>query len=586
VVDWIEAAFDRELAPWAVSATCRANGAASVSANAFAEPLALALDEAGAPTWIADENGELPAKAWAVAAADDRFAVAEADAVPLLDPEPAAAEAWFLSPTNRIDYLVIASRALAPAAQELADYRAEQGLRAGVATFEDVCDLLTGGVRTPEAIPELLGYAAATWARPPQMVVLAGNGHYDYLGANTGEANHLPPLLVQTPSGVCASDARLADAGGDALPDVALGRLPALTVADLTAMIAKIKAYEADFGAEWQNQLVFVSDKADSAGDFREANSRLAALATGDYSVPEHIELDEQDLAAARARLMNRFKAGTGFIHYTGHGGLHNFSAQNLLTEADVGAMTNALRTPVAVALSCLVGRYEVPTTSSLGEALMRRPQGGAVAVLGPSGLSRNAPATELGESFYRAILEEGTGRLGLAFLRARRSLPESQFPEDTVAVYNLLGDPALRIAGNRDGGAAAANFAQWRWERFAPAELAAPAAAPASPELFADYALGGAKPISAELPEFGFALPETGGNEGFVLRWKRRIRRNDVEYRLFLSHDLETWEENSPDLQEVAAEPDADGVMETVRTRVRRPSTERTYLGIKAKKK
>ena len=449
VVDWIEAAFARELAPGAVSATFRANGAVSVSAHAFAEPLALALDAAGSPTWIADENGELPAKAWAVAAADDRFAVAEADAVPLLVPEPAAAEAWFLSPTNRIDYLVIASRALAPAAQELADYRAEQGLRAGVATFEDVCDLLAGGVRTPEAIPELLSYAAATWARPPQMVVLAGNGHYDYLGVNTGEANHLPPLLVQTPSGVCASDARLADVGGDARPDMAIGRLPALTAAELEAMIAKIKAYEADFGAEWQNQLVFVSDKADSAGDFREANSRLAALATGAYSVPEHIELDEQDLAPARARLMNRFKTGTGFIHYTGHGGLHNFSGQNLLTEADVGAMTNAVRPPVAVALSCLVGRYEVPTASSLGEALLRRPQGGAVAVLGPSGLSRNAPATELGEAFYRAILEEGVGRLGLAFLRARRSLPESLFPEDTVEVYNLLGDPALRIAGN-----------------------------------------------------------------------------------------------------------------------------------------
>jgi hypothetical protein len=111
--------------------------------------------------------------------------------------------------------------------------------------------------------------------------------------------------------------------------------------------------------------------------------------------------------------------------------------------------MTNAPRPPVAVALSCLVGRYEVPTASSLGEALMRRAQGGAVAVLGPSGLSRNAPATELGAAFYRAILEEGVGRLGLAFLRARRSLPESLFPEDTVAVYNLLGDPALRIAGN-----------------------------------------------------------------------------------------------------------------------------------------
>ena len=256
-------------------------------------------------------------------------------------------------------------------------------------------------------------------------------------------------MLVQTPSGVCASDALLADAGGDDLPDVAIGRLPALTPADLAAMIGKIKAYEAEFGAEWQNQLVLVSDQADSAGNFRAANARLAQWATGPYSVAERIELDAQALPTARAKLMNRLKTGAGFIHYTGHGGLHNLSAKHLLTETDVGAMTNAARPPITVALSCLAGRYEVPTTSSLGEVLMRRAQGGAVAVLGPSGLSRNEPATELGEAFYRAILQEGTGRLGLAFLQARRSTPSTLFTGETLDVYNLLGDPALRLAGN-----------------------------------------------------------------------------------------------------------------------------------------
>ena len=307
---------------------------------------------------------------------------------------------------------------------------------------------MTGGVRTPEAIPELLSYAAATWARPPQMVVLAGNGHYDYLGANTSEANHLPPMLIQTPSGVCASDALLANAGGDDLPDMAIGRLPALTPADLTAMIAKIKAYEAGFGSEWQNQLVLVSDKTDSAGDFRAANARLGQLATGPYSVAERIELDTLALPAARAKLMDRFKTGAGFIHYTGHGGLHNLSAKNLLTEADVAAMTNAERPAITVALSCLAGRYEVPATSSLGEALMRA-RGGAVAVLGPSGLSRNDPATDLGAAFYRAILQEGEGRMGPAFLKARRSLASTLFTGETPEIYNLLGDPALRLAGN-----------------------------------------------------------------------------------------------------------------------------------------
>ncbi len=450
VVDWIEAAFNRRLVPGEETAHFRAGGAAAVSAAAFAEPLALALDEAGAPTWVADATGALPAKAWATDRPDERFAVAETETVPLLMPEPAAADAWFMAPHNAVDYLVIASRELAPAAQALVDYRAGQGLRARLAVFEDICDLVAGGERTPEAIPLLLRQAAATWEKAPALVVLAGNGHYDYLGANTTEANHLPPLLVQTAAGVCAADGRLADTGGDARPDLAIGRLPARTGAELAVMIAKIQAYEAGFGTDWQNELRLAADKTDAAvASFSAANDRWAALAAAPYAVPSRIDLDQMPLAAAQAEFLSWFQQGSGFIHYTGHGGMKNLGAQNLLSWTNVAAMTNAARLPVLVTLTCLAARYEAPGADSLGELMLRRADGGAVAMLGPSGLAQSGPATELGEAFYRTILQDGEGRLGLAFLRARRALAGSHFADDTFAVYNLLGDPALRVAGN-----------------------------------------------------------------------------------------------------------------------------------------
>jgi hypothetical protein len=329
------------------------------------------------------------------------------------------------------------------------DYREGQGRRAGLVVFEDLCDLMTAGVRTPEAIPELLRFASATWERSPQMVVLAGNGHYDYLGATYDEVNHLPPLLIQTPAGVCASDGLLADTSGNGIPDLAIGRLPALSAADLSAMVAKIKAYEAGFGAAWQNDLVLVADNRDSVGDFTAANTRLADLVQPPYSVAERIELGSMPIDAARTNLLGWFRAGAGFINYIGHGGVKNLAAEHLLQEADIAAMDNPERPPIAVTLTCLAARYEVPAVHSLGEQLMQRAGGGAVAVLGPSGLSQNAPATELGEAFYQVILHDGVGELGPAFLRARRSLAPTLFTKDTFAVYNLLGDPALRIAGN-----------------------------------------------------------------------------------------------------------------------------------------
>ena len=589
VVDRIEAAFDRELTPLPGTAHFGAGGAAAVAAPAFAEPLALVVEDEWTCTWIADEAGALPAKAWAAASANEIYAVIEADGVPMLEPEPAAADAWFLAATNRIDYLVVASRALAPAAQELADYRASQGLRTGVAVFEDVCDLMANGLRTPEAIPELLSYAEAYWTEYPWMVALAGSGHSDYFGALGDEINHLPPMLVGTAEGLFASDGLLANSGGDGLPDVAIGRLPARTPEELTAMIAKIKEYEAEFGSEWQNELVFASDKTDPlTGSFADANTQLAQLADATHPVAERIDLDATAIASARASLTNRFTGGAGIIHYTGHGAVNKFSASGLLTAADVATLSHA-RKPVVVALSCLTGRFETPGVDSMGESLMRREQGGAVAVWAPSGLARLYPSTDLGERFYRDVLQEGAGTLGLSILRARRTAQDDLFTHDTLEIFNLLGDPALRIAGNGGGAPAEANFAQWRWQRLSPAELAGSGNRSSGDALFFDYAMGDGRPLEAELPEFGYPLaplsPETGGQE-VVLRWRRRVHRSDVSYHLVVSSDLREWREDPPEAQILDAEPDPDGVMETVRARMDFPPSQRVFLGIKAKRR
>ncbi len=448
VVDGFTAEYDRQMVPGAGTAFVRAGGAAAVSAAAFADPLALALDEDGNPTWIADENGGLPSKAWATASTNERFVVVEADAVPLLVPVPAAADAWFMAETNRIDYLVLTSRALAPAAQGLADYRAGQGLRVGLATFEDVCDLLAGGLRTPEAIPALMRYAAARWPESPRMLVLAGNGHYDYLESLGTEPNHLPPLLRQTYDGLFSSDERMGDVGGDELPDVAVGRLPACTAEELSAMVAKIQAYEAEAGEAWQSQLAFANDAADAAGDFAASVARFTNLVSNPFSVSARADLDVQTIAPARAAFLGAFSNGAGVVHYTGHGTTVKLSTQGLLTTTDVGAMTNAL-TPFTALLCCLAGHFDAPAVNSLGELLMQRGQGGAVSVWASSALPLNAPATDLGEAFYRRALQDRKGPVGRALLEARRSLPGDIFTKNTYATYNLLGDPALRILDN-----------------------------------------------------------------------------------------------------------------------------------------
>lgn len=550
VMDWIDASFSRQLVPSSATAYVNADDASTLSAAAFTEPLVIALDETGAPTWISDESGSLVSKAWKTETGDERFAVIDAEKVPMLGTSPAAEDAWFLFSSNRIDYLIVTSKELESAAQELADYRSGQGLRTGVAIFEDICDLMSGGLCTPESIPALLRYAQQNWEQAPWMVVLAGNGHYDYLGAINTEANHIPPMLLDTHDGLFAADGLLADLDDDQLPDLAIGRLPALTAADLTAMIAKIKAYEAGFGSATANQLVFAADAADAAGDFAGANLSLAALSDGAHSV-EQIDLNTDSVADARDQLISSFNSGAGFIHYTGHGGVNNFSAQNLLSASDVSGLGSSDVPPVVVALSCLVGRYEAPGVNGMGEVLMRQPGGGAVSVWGPSGLSRNAPAVELGDAFYRAILQEGSGTLGLAILQARRSLQTDLLSTDTYAVYNLLGDPALRIAGNTGGQEDDSNFAQWRWQRFTPEDLADQNLSDGE-DVFFEYVCG----------DEGRPYLSIRNNQ---LQWEQNSYRSDLEYRILVSTNLIDWAPVSPGLKILSEQSNAGSVMKEI---------------------
>jgi len=431
-----------------------------------------------------------------------------------------------------------------------------------------------------------LRYASAQWAESPWMVVLAGNGHYDYLGTLNSEVNPLPPLLMHTNLGLFASDGLFTDLDGDGLPDLAIGRLPARTSSELDAMIGKIQAFETQFGEAWQKELVFAADIPDtSAGDFDAANEQLAALALPGGHDVARIYLSQVPLTQAREQLMGRFQNGAGFIHYTGHGGRANLSSENLLTEADVRAMNNTRR-PIVVALSCLVGRYEAPGSDCLGELLLRS-AGGAVAVWGPSGLSYNDPALVLGEAFYQTLLQDGSGTLGLAVLRARRAVQGNAFDGETFAIYNLLGDPALKLGGVPGGHAQDQGFAEWRWQRFSPEDLTnAVVSAPdadvdGSGANFVHYALGtgpGGSGRSAGLNVLG---KEASGD--LLIQWKRRVARRDVAYRLRVTEDLlGTWEDQPSDLVTTAVGTDPDGVMETVRTRINRPNANQLFIDLR----
>jgi len=95
------------------------------------------------------------------------------------------------------------------------------------------------------------------------------------------------------------------------------------------------------------------------------------------------------------------------------------------------------------VSMTCLNGYFQDPTLDSLGEALLKAPTGGAVAVWASSALTPPQVQVTMNEAALRAIFTSPERpRLGDAVLAAKRATGDRELRQTWV----LLGDPTMRV--------------------------------------------------------------------------------------------------------------------------------------------
>ena len=175
------------------------------------------------------------------------------------------------------DTVIVTPADFLPAAQRLAAWHEAHGRRAVVADLQDVYDEFNEGIRiAPEAIPNMLRWAAAHWPGPaPAYLTLLGDGHWNMKGINSetyGTApDYVPPYLafVDPWVGEAPADMRYGDLDADGLPEVSVGRLAANSLDDANMIVDKIVNYDETVrSADWQRRALFVADNSDAAGDF------------------------------------------------------------------------------------------------------------------------------------------------------------------------------------------------------------------------------------------------------------------------------------------------------------------------------
>ncbi len=361
------------------------------------------------------------------------------------------------STSNQADLIVISHANFLDALTPLVNLRQSQGLRVALVNVQDVYDEFSGGVFDAEALHDFLAYAFYHWQSPaPRFVLLVGDGHYDFKNFYGGNVpNFIPPYLkmVDPYVGETATDNRLVTVvGDDALPDMAIGRLPVNTYDEINAMVGKIVAYETmPINGDWTMRHLFISDNPDSAGNFWELSNAVADVLVRPPYVVNKIYYGQPPYTSplpTRQAIVNAYNQGALIISYVGHSSIPWWAAEILFSTTQVPLLNNAERTPIMLPMTCYDGYYQDPRFPSLGEAVVRVNGRGAVASWSPTGLGVAHGHDYLERGFYTSVFINGNPNLGDATTAGKVNLygGDPRFL-DLLDTFLLFGDPAMNVA-------------------------------------------------------------------------------------------------------------------------------------------
>ena len=339
-------------------------------------------------------------------------------------------------------YLIISHPQFIPGLSPLVEARQAQGLTVSVVDVNDVYAQFSYGVFDPQAIRDYIAYAKQNLG--VQYVLLVGGDTYDYrnyLGLDS--VSFIPSLYVSTGpiARFVPADPLYADVNNDNVPDLAIGRFPVRTNADLDLMIRKTLAYGAK---DYTRTAVFVSDYADGVS-FRRMSDNIAATLPADWLVSS-LHLDYLGVSTARAQLLEAMNRGTSLVTFTGHINPTAWTNSSLFTNGTAAELTNAGRPFVAVQWGCWGNYYVHPSRIYLAQALLFSGDRGAAATMGATTLLHTNSIARLSVLLTPRVATPGM-TVGQAVQDAKAELALSH-PEllEVLLGWTLMGDPALVV--------------------------------------------------------------------------------------------------------------------------------------------
>ena len=141
----------------------------------------------------------------------------------------------------------------------------------------------------------------------------------------------------------------------------------------------------------------------------------------------------------------NLLQDGAGHLLFSGHSSVHQWAVEEIFHISGVDSLENGDQLPIVLQMTCLTGSFHMPGLDAMDEALLRQPDGGAVAVWGSSGLGIALGHEELSAGYFETYLNDESATIGDAVLNGKLHLMTNRSAKsDLIDSFNLLGDPGM----------------------------------------------------------------------------------------------------------------------------------------------
>ena len=350
------------------------------------------------------------------------------------------------------ELMLISSPRFAGQVGALVSAREAEGLSVRVVDVEQIYEYYSNGIVEASAIKRFVADAYVQLGT--RYVLLVGGDTYDYFNyLGLGSVSDVPTLYRRTHEFVSYApiDSEFGDVDGDGQPEVAVGRLPARTDAELASLIAKtlqplpVNPYSLVFAAERANQAEGIDYTVNS-------NELIAGLGNAWQPGADRVFLDsypatQPGTLAARTDLMTMVNQGRNWVSFFGHASPGTWSRELLLQGSQLeGLLNNAGKAPLVTEFGCWGGYFVEPTYTTMNHAWLLTPDRGARAMIASSSLTDSGSDRAIANALIAELAVPGI-RLGDALVNAKRTVwltaPERK---DVVLGMSLFGDPTSRL--------------------------------------------------------------------------------------------------------------------------------------------